>query len=283
MRLGSSPPDAAATDPATTRAGRRHAWGDVVDGARASALWLKPELDRTGRKLRRTIVGPFVPILNRALTIVVMGPLFGKLMGADLMVYLPHVAVGITVWLFVHTLLLDGCKPFAPCGKARPSGTGARAPVSLRAYRIVWRALIGFGMNAVLVLVAVAFLGVRPGWAVLAALPGLALLCLNGLWAGILLGSVAPKSRRLKLILRHALRFAFLATPVLWMADAIPDYAALVHLNPFYHLVEVVRGPLLGDPPPAASWLCVGAIAALGSIFALAALARHLESTAAPT
>ena len=277
------PPEAAASDPPTARARRRRAWRDVVRGAQASSLWLRPELDRTRRKLQRTVVGPFVPVLNRALMIAVMGPLVGKFMGADLMVYLPHVAVGIVVWLFMRGLLLDGCAPFAPRRKANAAPAGTRPPVSVRVYRNVWRALIGFGMNAVLIVVALAFLGVRPGWAALAALPGLALLCLNGLWAGVLLGSIAPNSKRLKSILRQVLRFAFLATPVLWMADAIPDYAALVRLNPFYHLVEVVRGPLLGDPPSAASWLCAATITALGSAFALAAFGRHLESTAART
>ena len=43
---------------------------------------------------------------NRALTFGVMGLLFGRLLAIDLGTYLPHLAVGTLVWMFLRSLLL---------------------------------------------------------------------------------------------------------------------------------------------------------------------------------
>ncbi len=37
----------------------------------------------------------------------------------------------------------------------------------------------------------------------------------------------------------------------------LPGRALVLHLNPFYHLVEIFRGPLLGQVPTAENWLAV--------------------------
>ena len=279
------PPKTLGTAQHTCQVRRNPAWRDVVKGALAHPLWLRREFDGTRGRLRRTVFHSTMPFFNRALAIGLMGLLFGgRRLAIDLGTYLPHLAVGILVWMFLRSLLLAGCTPLRSGRDARTDPAArAPAPVSVRAYRNLCRALIGFAANAALVGLLLAFLGVRPGWAALAALPGLALLGLIGLWAGLLLGSVAARFRRLKLMLRPALRIAFIATPVLWTADWIPEYAFLVEFNPFFHLVEVVRGPLLGNPPPAASWLLVAAIAVAGSWAALPVFARHLESAAART
>src|SRR3546814_7496038 len=44
--------------------------------------------------------------------------------------------------------------------------------------------------------------------------------------------------------------FAFLLTPIIWHADNMPPGSlrgTLMRFNPFYHLVELVRAPILGQ------------------------------------
>ena len=38
----------------------------------------------------------------------------------------------------------------------------------------------------------------------------------------------------------------------------------MLHLNPFYHMVEIVRAPMLGRPPELEHWLVVLAILLVG-------------------
>ena len=57
-----------------------------------------------------------------------------------------------------------------------------------------------------------------------------------------------------KEIMNAAFRIGFLATPIIWMVDRVSVIDAsrdvvrfYVEFNPFYHMIEVVRGPILGS------------------------------------
>jgi ABC-2 type transport system permease protein/lipopolysaccharide transport system permease protein len=49
----------------------------------------------------------------------------------------------------------------------------------------------------------------------------------------------------------------FFITPVIWRADMLPDRVILLDLNPFYHIMETVRAPLLGGSATLENWLVV--------------------------
>ena len=108
----------------------------------------------------------------------------------------------------------------------------------------------------VFVVVAAVF-AVWPGWTGLLALPGLALLCLNGIWAGLLLGIVSARFRDVPPIITSVVRICFFVTPIIWTPELLPARTLVLDANPFFHLVEVVRAPLLGQMPGLASWIAV--------------------------
>jgi len=62
---------------------------------------------------------------------------------------------------------------------------------------------------------------------------------------------------------------------VLWDRQAAKQYSTFVDWNPFYHLIEVVRAPLLGYSAPPLSWLVVSVMALVGSIFAFLFFSRY--------
>ena len=64
-------------------------------------------------------------------------------------------------------------------------------------------------------------------------------------------------------------------TPVIWSAAAMPDRAVFVYLNPFHHIIEVCRAPLLGNTPDLLSWYVTIALAVLFTVLALALFSRY--------
>jgi ABC-type polysaccharide/polyol phosphate export permease len=57
---------------------------------------------------------------------------------------------------------------------------------------------------------------------------------------------------------------AFLVTPIIWEPGSISDRIGwVVDLNPFYHLLEILRRPMLGELPAAIHWIVATAIAAV--------------------
>ena len=61
------------------------------------------------------------------------------------------------------------------------------------------------------------------------------------------------------------MQMAFFISGVIWRADQLGEFEPLLLLNPFYVLLEIVRGPLLGEIP---SW----PVYASASLFSLAIL-----------
>jgi ABC-2 type transport system permease protein/lipopolysaccharide transport system permease protein len=67
------------------------------------------------------------------------------------------------------------------------------------------------------------------------------------------------------------MRIAFLATPIIWMpgdGGSGGVMGAFLVFNPFFHFVEVVRAPLLGDQVSLLSWIIVLSVTGIGMIVA---------------
>jgi ABC-type polysaccharide/polyol phosphate export systems, permease component len=77
-------------------------------------------------------------------------------------------------------------------------------------------------------------------------------------------------------IVTSVLQVAFYLTPIIWMPSLLPDRmsATFLHLNPFYHLLEIIRAPLLGAVPSLTSWLVVLIISIVGWGFTLLVFSR---------
>ena len=129
--------------------------------------------------------------------------------------------------------------------------------------------------NAAVFVVVAAVFAVWPGWTGLLALPGLLLLCLNGIWAGLLLGIVSARFRDVPPIVTSVVRICFFVTPIIWMPELLPARTLVLDANPFFHLVEVVRAPLLGQMPGLASWIAVLVMTAAGWLVTFAFFRRY--------
>ena len=140
---------------------------------------------------------------------------------------------------------------------------------------MVWRNLIIFAHNIVSFVFVAAIFSIWPGWVGLLALPGLALLCLNGLWAALLLGLVSARFRDLPQIVASVIQVAFFLTPIIWKPGQLHGRAVIVGLNPFFHFMELVRAPLLGQAPGLTSWLAVLGITVGGWLVTFAMYRRY--------
>ena len=234
------------------------ALADIIDGARASHLWGMLGWQDIRRRYRRSVLGPFWLTISMGVLVAALGTLYGALFNVEPADYVPHLALGFIVWTLISGLITDGCTAFITVASIIKQ---TNVPLSVHVYRMVWcHALILFHNAAIIVVVAALF-AVWPGWTGLLALPGLVLLCLNGLWVGLLLGIVSARFRDVPPIVASVVRILFFVTPIIWMPDLMPGralmLAVVLDFNPFFHFVEIVRAPLLGQAPDLVSWLAV--------------------------
>lgn len=231
------------------------AWRDLCE---ATSLWrLCWTLSWLDIKLRYrgSVLGPFWLTLSTAIMIGSMGFLYAALFHMDLHEYLPFLALSIVLWNFLSALVGDACIAFTAAeGMIR----AVRMPFTLYAGRVVIRNLLVLGHNIVVIVVVDALLQVAPGVTALLAIPAFLLWLLVGLALALLLGALCARFRDIPPIIGSVMQMAFFVSGVIWRPEQLKGQEYLLIFNPFYTLLEIVRGPLLGEVPSMAVYLSAG-------------------------
>ncbi len=85
----------------------------------------------------------------------------------------------------------------------------------------------------------------------------LRLFCLNAVWITMLLGSLCARFRDIQQLVGTLLQISLFLTPIFWSPDQLTGRTAmLAQFNPMYHLIAVVRDPMLGKAPETVALAC---------------------------
>jgi ABC-2 type transport system permease protein/lipopolysaccharide transport system permease protein len=118
--------------------------------------------------------------------------------------------------------------------------------------------------------------GLWPGVAnIFLATLGVAIICLNGSWISLLMGTLSARLRDIPPIATSLLQVAFFLTPVFWHPEQLGKRGLIVNFNPFRYFLDVVREPLLGGIISSTTWLVVSAITVAGSLVGFLFFARY--------
>ncbi len=72
----------------------------------------------------------------------------------------------------------------------------------------------------------------------------------DGVAACLLLGAFCARFRDIPPIVASVMQIAFFVSPIIWKPELLKGTALeLLWLNPFFTLLEIVRGPMLGEMP----------------------------------
>ncbi len=197
-------------------------------------------------RYRGSMLGPFWLTLSTGVMVGAMGVIYATLFKLNLHDYLPFLAASQVLWAFLATLVSDACGTFT---MAEGMIRSVRMPFSLYAARIVLRNIVILGHNLVVIVVVDAVLSAWPGPVAAMALPGLVLWLVDGLAITIALGAMCARFRDIPPIIGSVMQMAFFVTPVIWKPELIGAHEWMLPFNPFFTLLEVVRGPLLGGLP----------------------------------
>jgi lipopolysaccharide transport system permease protein len=72
-------------------------------------------------------------------------------------------------------------------------------------------------------------------------------------------------------IIQSIIQVIFYVTPVMWMRQTLTGDAGklMIEINPLFHLIDVVRAPLLGEVPSSLSYTVTILMAAIGWVVAI--------------
>jgi len=227
------------------------AWRDLADGYRRRELWAHLGWQDIKQRYRRSVLGPFWITIATGTTAVAMGGLYSKLFKLELSEHLPYVTLGLIIWNLINAAILEGADVFvANEGLIKQLPT----PLSVHVYRLVWRQMILFAHNFVIML--------------------------NCVWVALCFGILATRYRDISPLLFSVVQLLFFMTPIIWNEATLQQqgagkWAKIVELNPLLHYLDIVRAPLLGADQELRHWVVVLVLTAIGWILAALAMRQY--------
>lgn len=223
----------------------RLALADFADACRLWRLALTLGWFDIRLRYRGSMLGPFWLTLSTAIMVAALGLLYSKLFNMELRDYLPFLALSLVLWNVLSAVITDSCTCYVAAeGMIR----SMRMPHTLQSMRVVVRNLIVLAHNVVVIVIVYAWFDDWPGWAALQAIPGLLLWVLDGLAVCLILGPIGARFRDIPPIVASVIQIAFFISPIIWKPELLHGAALeFLWLNPFYTLLEIVRGPMLGE------------------------------------
>lgn len=202
---------------------------------------------------RRSVLGQFWITISMAVTFAAIGSVFGLIFNSPIIEYLPFLGCGLVLFNFLSLIINDGASAFIA---AEPLIRQLALPPLVYFLRSIWKTFFVLLHNAIAL--AVLLLIIPQGFspAVLLVVPGVIIAGSGMAGLALALGVLAARYRDVPQIVAAVVQVCFYLTPIVWLPEALPVEARDIVLtwNPFHHMIEVMREPLLNHYPTPGAW-----------------------------
>lgn len=248
------------------------AWSDIVGGATNTSLWWALAWQDIKQRYRRSFLGPFWITVSTGVMIAAMGPLYGALLGQDVVSYLQHLAISLIIWTFISGSINEAGNAFVG---AEGYIKQISLPLSIHVFRMLAKNVVALGHNFLIIVIVLIVLPPST-WSNAWLMPaGLLLVIGNLFWMALLLAVLSARFRDIPQLVTNVVQVAFFLSPIIWKADMLnPKNRFVADFNPLYHFIEVIRAPLLGQPIHAASWIVASGMLVIGSAITFVLFAK---------
>jgi len=216
-------------------------------------------------KYRKTFLGPLWILVGPTVFISSLGFLYSRVGNVEAPTLIPHLAVGFITWTLINGFVSSSTNVFQRSRAQIMQGAMNLASIVVTE---VFSTTLQFLHQVIIIVVVFVVMGKSFSLYSLISFVGLLLLIGNGFWLTYFFGIIGARYRDLTEIISPIMRIAFLATPIIWIPDTgggrSSVMSAFLTFNPFYHFLEIVRAPLLGNPIAPLSWIVVLSITGVG-------------------
>ena len=226
------------------------------------------------QRYKRSAIGAMWLTISMTVMITAMGFVFGRIFNTPLHDFFPYLAAGIILWGFISAVLSEGCTAFI---ESEAIIKQLPLPYFTFILRLIWRNLLILSHNIVILPFVLWAVGRNFHVEAFLSIPGLILLSINLMWIVLILATLCARYRDMPQIVQSLIQIIFYVTPVMWMRQTLPgeNGKLLIEWNPLFHMIDVVRAPLLGDIPSLLSYAVTILMAVLGWVIAIQFYRRY--------
>jgi ABC-type polysaccharide/polyol phosphate export permease len=249
---------------------------DVIRSAGLWHIWVRLGVQDVKLKFRRSVVGPAWIFLNLAVLVISIGFIYSHLLGQDARDFVPYLTLGLVAWGYLTNSIVDG-------GNAFIHSEGYIKQISLPIYVYIFRSFVSIGLTSLITLCAFVIVAiiypVPLALGTLFVIPGLLILMVTSLLLITIFAHLNARYRDVAHMVAVGMQVLFYVTPVIFPAGLLLSRGSLryvIELNPMYHLLEVIRRPLLtGQSAEWESYVAAGLFIAVLTALATTVIAIY--------
>jgi lipopolysaccharide transport system permease protein len=249
---------------------------EMLEVVRLRRVWVLMGNQDIRLRYKRSVIGPFWITLTLAAWVAGISILYSQILNAPFREYLVYLTCGLLAWNFISAIINEGNGSLVDNAAHIQS---ARIPLSVFPARVVYRNYIVVLHNAVVVALVLLYSRAEIGLTALLAMPGLLMVGLCLFFAISITGVLCARYPDLKQVISSLMQMGFFLTPILWQPGMAGRSSFALNANPLYHLIELIRAPLLGTTPSTYSFVfvfCMLIALGLGALFAWSVARRRV-------
>ncbi|WP_240008185.1 ABC transporter permease [Pseudaquidulcibacter saccharophilus] len=230
----------------------QRAFKDLNTAISMSHVWIHQAYHEVSAKYKRTILGSLWISGSMVATALSMAIIFGGIFGQSLQVFFPFVLSGLIAFSMAIFPFAEGQETFMSNANI----------IRNHAYPFMYYVFETVSKNVILVMhhFVIFFIAVVLSnafkvthWSIILAIP---LVIINMCAWTTVTAMVAARFRDLRFLLPYVAQLFSVLTPVFWQPSQISGWRMyIVHLNPIWGLLEIIRSPLLGKAAPEQAWI----------------------------
>ena len=229
------------------------ALNDLIGGLMSWEIWGRLCINEVNRRYRRTLFGPLWVAVSLGVFSIILSFVWAALWKQNVRDYLPYLLSGLIPWMMIASSIGESTSTLMSAESLMKS---RQFSYTMLIHVVLGRNIIVFGHNMITYSVAALICGVNINLKTLLVFPGFLLLTFNLGWICLAIAIMCLRYRDFQQLVTIVLQVVMFITPVFWPVSALTGKTAIiVDVNLLYHMIDLVRSPLLGKVPRLESYI----------------------------
>jgi len=210
-------------------------------------IWIKLASRSLTQDYQRTMLGPLWIFLNLVIFTLSMSVVYSGLLSVDYADYLIFMSCSMIAWIWAGAFL-------STSGIVYINNSNILLEHSVEKEYFIWAHVTNnflIFLHQIPLLVVYYFIGmIELSYNTLFIFPSLIIFFIINIGLSSCLSIIIVRFRDIQKILASLVIIVMITTPIFWKPEMLTGIRAYTYLlNPFYYFIELIRAPLLGQPP----------------------------------
>lgn len=229
-------------------------------------VWVLAPIYKIILQYRRTFLGTLWLTITMLAVVVIKAVLFSEVLSVDSGRLISSLAMGMTFWALISYLITGGTSAFIANKQILADGNySLLVPI----FSNITAAFFVF-FHSFFIMVFISSFYVKISFiGCLITFSGLLLITFGAIGLGFTLAYIGTRFRDFEKFVRSLIAVMFIVTPVIWLPELVTSKKAFLQFNPLYHVLEVLRDPIIGQPIELLNWYVTACLCVFFSVTAI--------------